>query len=272
MSSVKPVNQALLDIATDYFDPIISKLILECKTADQFNEAVTKLNPQPSHTLAWKELIAAMNKPEKNMIAAVVNMGIENPAIIFTHVAGEILPEDETAEIQRPLIECFYLEPPMLNTLLINHRAGNGSGVLFVDTLEDESFQIKPGIRVGKTIDHIDVTFGDVVNFFLHGHQGYAYRISKNQGIERILEDGEWITVSNLQPSEVPSERFWALANRRYAESREESFNKPVQVHGSFTIKPKGEGVIRMGWSPSQEDMLSKDWMIVPLEMVQPEV
>ena len=68
---------------------------------------------------------------------------------------------------------------------------------------------------------------------------------------------GQWVTFSPGTEN-VPADRFWAPANRAYAEENGGS----ASVFSAMTLK-NAQGMIVMGWVPSVTDLLMQDWEIV---------
>jgi hypothetical protein len=68
-----------------------------------------------------------------------------------------------------------------------------------------------------------------------------------------------WIAYSPGSRS-LPAKSFWSGPNKRFAEDEGGGF---APVLPCITMKTVG-GEILMGWIPSQTDMLSEDWGIVP--------
>ena len=68
---------------------------------------------------------------------------------------------------------------------------------------------------------------------------------------------GQWVTFSPGTEN-VPADRFWAPANRAYAEEN----GGYATVFSSMTLK-NAQGMIVMGWFPSVTDLLMQDWEIV---------
>ena len=69
---------------------------------------------------------------------------------------------------------------------------------------------------------------------------------------------GQWVTFSPGTEN-VPADRFWAPANRAYAEENGGS----ASVFSAMTLK-NAQGMIVMGWVPSVTDLLMQDWEVVP--------
>ena len=67
---------------------------------------------------------------------------------------------------------------------------------------------------------------------------------------------GQWVTFSPGTEN-VPADRFWAPANRAYAEENGGS----ASVFSAMTLK-NAQGMIVMGWVPSVTDLLMQDWGI----------
>ena len=68
---------------------------------------------------------------------------------------------------------------------------------------------------------------------------------------------GQWVTFSPGAEN-VPADRFWAPANRTYAEEN----GGYATVFSAMTLK-NAQGVIVMGWVPSVTDLLMQDWEVV---------
>ena len=68
---------------------------------------------------------------------------------------------------------------------------------------------------------------------------------------------GQWVTFSPGTEN-VPADRFWAPANRAYAEEN----GGKASVFSAMTLK-NAQGMIVMGWVPSVTDLLMQDWEIV---------
>ena len=68
---------------------------------------------------------------------------------------------------------------------------------------------------------------------------------------------GQWVTFSPGTEN-VPADRFWAPANRAYAEENGGS----ASVFSAMTLK-NAQGMIVMGWVPSVTDLLMQDWEVV---------
>ena len=69
---------------------------------------------------------------------------------------------------------------------------------------------------------------------------------------------GQWVTFSGGAEN-LPADRFWAPANRAYAEENGGS----ASVFPAMTLK-NAQGAIVMGWVPSTTDLLMQDWEVVP--------
>lgn len=74
---------------------------------------------------------------------------------------------------------------------------------------------------------------------------------------------GMWVAYSPGTCA-LPAEKFWAGANREYAEANGGFAN----VQPCLTMK-NAQGDIQMGWAPTQSDMLSDDWCLVHAHGVQ---
>ena len=68
---------------------------------------------------------------------------------------------------------------------------------------------------------------------------------------------GQWVTFSPGTEN-VPADRFWAPANRAYAEEN----GGYATVFSAMTLK-NAQGMIVLGWVPSVTDLLMQDWEIV---------
>ena len=68
---------------------------------------------------------------------------------------------------------------------------------------------------------------------------------------------GQWVTFSPGTEN-VPADRFWAPANRAFAEEN----GGKASVFSAMTLK-NAQGMIVMGWVPSVTDLLMQDWEIV---------
>lgn len=69
---------------------------------------------------------------------------------------------------------------------------------------------------------------------------------------------GMWLAYSPGSKS-LPADRFWAGANREYAQSTDSG---TADVLPCITMKT-ATGEILMGWLASQTDMLAEDWQVV---------
>lgn len=69
---------------------------------------------------------------------------------------------------------------------------------------------------------------------------------------------GMWVTYSPGSVG-VASDKFWAVRNRDYAESK----GGFAEVGECLTMKA-ADGVIEMGWRPTSRDMFATDWEAVP--------
>ena len=89
---------------------------------------------------------------------------------------------------------------------------------------------------------------------------GWAVRQAK-QGLRVTRRGwnapGQWVTFSGGAEN-LPADRFWAPANRAYAEENGGS----ASVFPAMTLK-NAQGAIVMGWVPSVTDLLMQDWEIV---------
>ena len=90
---------------------------------------------------------------------------------------------------------------------------------------------------------------------------GWAVRQAK-QGLRVTRRGwnapGQWVTFSGGAEN-LPADRFWAPANRAYAEENGGS----ASVFPAMTLK-NAQGAIVMGWVPSTTDLLMQDWEVVP--------
>ena len=90
---------------------------------------------------------------------------------------------------------------------------------------------------------------------------GWAVRQAK-QGLRVTRRGwnapGQWVTFSGGAEN-LPADRFWAPANRAYAEENGGS----ASVFPAMTLK-NAQGAIVMGWAPSTTDLLMQDWEVVP--------
>ncbi len=68
---------------------------------------------------------------------------------------------------------------------------------------------------------------------------------------------GMWLTLSPGALA-IPADKFWAPANRAYAEAN----GGAAQVHPYVTMKTADGGIVP--WLCSQTDLLADDWQIVP--------
>ena len=89
---------------------------------------------------------------------------------------------------------------------------------------------------------------------------GWAVRQAK-QGLRVTRRGwnapGQWVTFSGGAEN-LPADRFWAPANRAYAEEN----GGTASVFSAMTLK-NAQGMIVMGWVPSVTDLLMQDWEIV---------
>ncbi len=69
---------------------------------------------------------------------------------------------------------------------------------------------------------------------------------------------GMWLALSPGHEA-LPANKFWAGANRAYAEGNGGS----AKVLPCITMKT-ATGEILMGWLASQSDLLASDWEVVP--------
>jgi hypothetical protein len=69
---------------------------------------------------------------------------------------------------------------------------------------------------------------------------------------------GMWLAYSPGSQA-LPAERFWAGANREFAERRATG---TADVLPCITMKTADEKIL-MGWLASQTDMLAEDWAVV---------
>ena len=90
---------------------------------------------------------------------------------------------------------------------------------------------------------------------------GWAVRQAK-QGLRVTRRGwnapGQWVAFSGGAEN-LPADRFWAPANRAYAEENGGS----ASVFPAMTLK-NAQGAIVMGWVPSTTDLLMQDWEVVP--------
>ena len=90
---------------------------------------------------------------------------------------------------------------------------------------------------------------------------GWAVRQAK-QGLRVTRRGwnapGQWVTFSGGAEN-LPADRFWAPANRAFAEKNGGS----ASVFPAMTLK-NAQGAIVMGWVPSTTDLLMQDWEVVP--------
>lgn len=69
--------------------------------------------------------------------------------------------------------------------------------------------------------------------------------------------------VSMTPGAHVPSDKIWSPQNRSAAQIHEQKTGRWMRVAPSITrCYPHGEGVIVMGWQPTQEDMFAENWEI----------
>lgn len=77
------------------------------------------------------------------------------------------------------------------------------------------------------------------------------------------IDRDRWVTIEPAQTATAA--QFGSQANRDYAESA----GGRVMILSFFTMK-KPDGGIMPGWSPTQTDLLSNDWYVVPADGPDP--
>lgn len=86
----------------------------------------------------------------------------------------------------------------------------------------------------------------------------------------RAIKEGKAVShpaldgfVSMTPGAHVPSDKIWSPRNREAAVQLEKTTGRWMRVAPSITrCQPNGEGVIVMGWQPTQEDMFRDDWAV----------
>ena len=94
----------------------------------------------------------------------------------------------------------------------------------------------------------------------LHIAETTGKRIARSSWTENGLEDEEvnqWVCIAEGTDS-LPADKFWNRNSRAFAEKNGGS--APVL---SYLILKTPKDAISMGWSPSQEDTLAKDWLVL---------
>jgi hypothetical protein len=86
--------------------------------------------------------------------------------------------------------------------------------------------------------------------------------------ISRIVWNSEiWVSMTGRESGiEVKADKFWSLSNAQYAESQP---SKSATVLPYLT-KKTADGNIEVGWSPTQADLLSRDWKVITLDKAAP--
>jgi hypothetical protein len=83
-------------------------------------------------------------------------------------------------------------------------------------------------------------------------------RIKEGMAVSRPGLDG---FISMTPAATIPPEKIWSPQNRRVAEDLLQRTGQWMRVAPSITrCQPNGEGVIVMGWQPTQEDLFAEDW------------
>lgn len=104
------------------------------------------------------------------------------------------------------------------------------------------------GKAIGMDFGDVGMDFGDALRQLRQGER-VARRGWNGKGM--------WLALSPGSP-DLPAERFWAPANRAYADNN----------GGSATVLPcitmkTATGEILMGWTPNTLDVLAEDWEVV---------
>lgn len=94
-----------------------------------------------------------------------------------------------------------------------------------------------------------NLSFSDALTLLKRG-----YRVAR----KNWNANNQWLSVSNLDTAAVEAKNFWSPHNREYAEQ-----NGGVAIVAPCITIKNAQGLIVMGWVPSQGDLFANDWMTV---------